>query len=150
MILLNQVLTSNHIWLDVELPSKKKTLERLSELFAAADVGLNADEVFSQLSEREKLGSTGLGHGVALPHCRLEQCQAPIALALRLAEPIAFDAVDNKPIDLVFALIVPGAADRQHLELLAQVAKRLGDAERRVALRAATDSHTFLAELSQD
>lgn len=150
MIQLSEVLTSDHIWLDVELPSKKKTLEWLSECFGAAQVGLSSDEVFSQLSEREKLGSTGVGHGVALPHCRLEQCQAPIAMALRLAEPIAYDAVDNKPIDLVFALVVPGAADRQHLELLAQIAKRFGDAQRRDTLRAASDANTFLNELSRD
>lgn len=150
MIHLNEVLTSNRIWLDVNIPSKKKTLERLSEHFANAGVGLTADTVFMQLSDREKLGSTGVGFGVALPHCRSEECQAPIAVALRLAEPIAFDAVDNKPIDLVFALIVPGTADRQHLELLAQVAKRFGDAKRREALRAAPDAETFFAELSQD
>lgn len=150
MILLNQVLTPKQVWLDVKLPSKKKTLERLSEFFDAARVGLVANDVFLQLSEREKLGSTGVGYGVALPHCRLANCQAPIAMALRLAEPIAWDAVDHKPIDLVFALIVPGAADRQHLELLAQVAKRFGDAHRTMALRAAADADTFWAELSQD
>jgi PTS system nitrogen regulatory IIA component len=150
MIHLSEVLTTDQIWLDVELPSKKKTLERLSEYFEAAQVGLPAADVFVQLSEREKLGSTGLGHGVALPHCRMEQCQKPIAIALRLAQPIAFDAVDNKPIDLVFALIVPGTADRQHLELLAQVAKRFGDASRRDALRSATSADLFLTELSRD
>lgn len=150
MIHLSEVLTVDHIELDVALPSKKKTLERLSELFAEAQTELCANAVFTHLSDREKLGSTGVGHGVALPHTRMESCQAPIAIALRLTQPIAFDAVDNKPIDLVFALIVPGTADRQHLELLAQVAKRFGDAERREALRKAPSAEAFLDELKAD
>ncbi len=81
------------------------------------------DEVLSQLVAREKLGSTGLGEGIAIPHCRIDNCSQPTGTLLTLAEPIDFDSPDNQPVDLVFALLVPAEAHQQHLETLAGLAR---------------------------
>jgi PTS system nitrogen regulatory IIA component len=84
---------------------------------------------------RERLGSTGIGNGVAIPHARSPHCKTPIAGFLRLQEPIDFDAVDGEPVDLLFVLLVPEEADETHLSLLAEVASIMNDAGTRAQLR---------------
>ena len=115
--------------------SKKRVLEFFSTFIAQNTPSLDSQEVFSRLIGRERLGSTGIGHGVAIPHARNPHCKAPIAGFLRLAEPVDFDAVDGDPVDLVFVLLVPEEADDAHLALLGQVAGVMNDAETRSALR---------------
>jgi len=112
---------------DAQVKSKKRTLELLSELLAGSDPGLGQSEVFASLLNREKLGSTGLGHGVALPHGRLAGCQRPFGALLRLATPIDFDAVDGQPVDLLFSMVVPEESTEEHLQLLAQLAEMFSD-----------------------
>jgi PTS system nitrogen regulatory IIA component len=107
--------------------SKKRALEMASEMLAASSEELGQAEVFSALLGREKLGSTGLGHGVALPHGRLGTCGQPVGALLVLAEPIDFDAVDGQPVDLLFAMLVPEESTEEHLALLAQLAELFGD-----------------------
>ncbi|WP_163649886.1 PTS IIA-like nitrogen regulatory protein PtsN [Modicisalibacter sp. 'Wilcox'] len=115
--------------------SKKRVLEFFSTFIAQNTPSLDSQEVFSRLIGRERLGSTGIGNGVAIPHARNPHCKAPIAGFLKLQEPIDFDAVDGEPVDLIFVLLVPEEADDTHLALLGQVAGIMNDATIRARLR---------------
>ena len=121
------ILAPSRVVRDAQVTSKKRALELLSELLAGSDPGLGQSEVFASLLGREKLGSTGLGHGVALPHGRLAGCQRPYGALLLLETPIDFDAVDGEPVDLLFAMVVPEASTDEHLQLLAQLAEMFSD-----------------------
>ncbi|EMI5490820.1 PTS IIA-like nitrogen regulatory protein PtsN [Providencia stuartii] len=108
--------------------SKKRALEIISEL-AAAELGLPENTVFEALLTREKVGTTGIGGGIAIPHGKLaegEHTQA-VGVFLHLEEPIAFDAIDNQPVDLLFALLVPADQCKTHLHTLSLIAKKLAD-----------------------
>lgn len=105
-----------------EVSSKKRALERISELLADIAPDLTRDEIFDCLIERERLGSTGLGKGVAIPHGRINGLQEPVGAFIRLDEGIDFDAIDGLPVDLLFALLVPSESTKEHLGLLAQLA----------------------------
>ncbi len=122
----------------VEGSSKKKVLEIIGEIAASRLSGTTSFDVFESLLNRERLGSTGIGMGVAIPHGRLATANKPIAVLLTLSEPIEFDAIDNQPVDIVFALIVPEDAHEQHLQTLAAVAQRLNEKACTRALRDAT------------
>lgn len=115
--------------------SKKRVLEFFSTFISQNTPSLDSQEVFSRLIGRERLGSTGIGNGVAIPHARNPHCKAPLAGFLKLAEPVDFDAVDGEPVDLVFVLLVPEEADDTHLALLGQVAGVMNDADTRQQLR---------------
>ncbi|GAB2796208.1 PTS IIA-like nitrogen regulatory protein PtsN [Halomonas shantousis] len=117
--------------------SKKRVLEFFSTFIAQNTPSLDSQEVFSRLIGRERLGSTGIGNGVAIPHARNPHCKTPIAGFLRLQTPIDFDAIDGEPVDLIFVLLVPEEADDTHLALLAQVAGVMNDATTRTKLRQA-------------
>ncbi len=121
------IINPDRIVTGTQATSKKRALEMASELLAASSDELGQAEVFTALLGREKLGSTGLGHGVALPHGRLASCGQPVGALLALAAPIEFDAVDGAPVDLLFAMLVPEASTEEHLELLAQLAELFGD-----------------------
>lgn len=118
---------------------KKRLLETLAQLLADGD-GERERLLFDSLCQRERLGSTGLGHGIAIPHGRIPGIQVATAALLKLAEPIDFGAPDGAPVDLLFALAVPEHFTQQHLVLLAQIAEMFGDAAFRDKLRAASDS----------
>ncbi|MBB3191647.1 PTS sugar transporter subunit IIA [Halomonas cerina] len=129
--------------------SKKRVLEFFSTFIAQNTPSLDSQEVFSRLIGRERLGSTGIGHGVAIPHARSPHCKAPIAGFMKLAEPVDFDAMDGEPVDLVFVLLVPEEADDAHLALLGEVAGIMNDADTRSQLRHCTsqrDLHERLIE----
>lgn len=119
--------------------SKKRLFETLTRIICDDQACLDYDTVFSQLIAREKLGSTGLGMGIAIPHCRTDNCDQPLGTLLSLADPIDFDAPDDQAVDLVFALLVPGEAHQQHLDILAGVASLFSEADFCEQLRAATD-----------
>jgi nitrogen PTS system EIIA component len=101
--------------------------------------------VYEKLQERERLGSTGLGGGIALPHARMEGLENARGAFLNLAEPVAFDAVDGRPVDLVFGLLVPQSATEQHLQLLAALARLFHDKSFCDGLRKAEDPAAVLA-----
>lgn len=107
--------------------SKKKVLEHISEAVAEAHPALTSHQIFDNLVARERLGSTGIGQGIAIPHSRLEQCQQVIGCLFVLKEQVSFDAIDNQPVDLLFVLIVPKEASSEHLELLSQIAEKFND-----------------------
>ena len=143
------LLTPARVLAGVNITSKKRLLEQISGLLAE---GAGADverRVFDSLCAREKLGSTGLGHGVAIPHGRTAALPGAVGAFLRLSEPIDFSALDAKPVDLVFALAVPEHFSNQHLLLLSQLAEMFSDAGFCARLRAAPD-HAALYSLLAD
>jgi PTS system nitrogen regulatory IIA component len=130
----------------VEIGSKKRLLEVLGELLARNDLTLSPEGVFGHLLERERLGSTGLGHGIALPHARMKGVTEAIGAFVQIGTGIDFDAVDDEPVDLAFAMLVPEAASEMHLQLLSTLAAIFSDAATREALRRA-DSPEDVIEL---
>ena len=117
--------------------SKKKVLELIGQLAAPRLSGTTSYDVFESLLNRERLGSTGIGLGVAIPHGRLSSANKPVAVLLTLDEAVDFDAIDNQPVDIIFALIVPEEEHEQHLQTLAAVAQRLNEKTCTRALREA-------------
>ncbi len=107
--------------------SKKRILEKVGRLLASAVPDLTQDMVFDKLLERERLGSTGLGQGIALPHARMPGVEQACGAFLQLEIAADFDAIDQQPVDLVFALLVPEEATQKHLQLLATLASLLSD-----------------------
>ncbi len=134
------ILTPECTLADVAASSKKRLLEFASEVIADHFVSLEAHRLFDELIARERLGSTALGHGVAIPHCRIDGLSVTVGALFRLAEPIDFDAPDDQPVDLVFVLVVPREARDDHLAILSNLARGFSDAERRRALREADGS----------
>jgi len=109
--------------------SKKRVLQNLGELLAQSAPELSPDDTFDKLLERERLGSTGLGHGIALPHARVTGIDEAYGAFVQLGSSVDFDAIDNQPVDLVFGLLVPESATREHLQLLAHLASMFSNAE---------------------
>ncbi len=107
--------------------SKKRALELVSELMTAGGTGLNAAAVFTCLVERERLGSTGLGHGAAIPHARLQGLEHALCAFLKLDEGVAFDAADGEPVRMICALLVPEQSTSEHLNILAMLAEMFSD-----------------------
>ena len=143
-----QLISSENIAHDVEAASKKRVLERLSELIADHSGKLAASEVFDSLVARERLGSTGVGHGVAIPHGRLKDNERTIAAFVKLKHAIDFDAIDSEPVDLLFALLVPEHSTEEHLTMLSELAEMFNDDEFRDKLRGAGNSSELLRLLS--
>ncbi len=127
-----------------DIQSKKRALQRLSELLASSAPGLDPQRVFDHLLERERLGSTGLGHGIALPHARMPELDRAVGAFLRLPQGIGFDAIDDRPVDLAFALLVPQEATEEHLQLLAKLASMFGNPRLTESLRRAEDTEAIL------
>lgn len=149
---LQAILPPERTLFDVPGGSKKRVLEFFSTFIAQNTPSLDSQEVFSRLIGRERLGSTGIGSGVAIPHARDPHCKAPIAGFLKLADAVDFDAIDGEPVDLVFVLLVPEEADDTHLALLGQVAGMMNDAEVRHRLRQSESQrelHEILLEAIQ-
>jgi PTS system nitrogen regulatory IIA component len=121
--------------------SRKRALEMISELVANNnDQGLTQADIFTSLIGREKLGSTGIGHGVALPHARIAGTEQAMGVFAKLPEAIEFDAIDNQPVDMMFALMVPENSADEHLQILAQLAQMFSNADFCSQLREAKDS----------
>jgi PTS system nitrogen regulatory IIA component len=121
----------------VEGGSKKRALEFLANAIAQDVPGIDADDLFRRLTGRERLGSTGIGHGIAIPHCRAENCTGTIGALITLAAPIEFDAIDSQPVDILFAMLVPEDAHDEHIQTLAALAGALSNGEYRDRLRSA-------------
>ena len=117
------LLQEERISLDDRTSSKKKTLERLASLLTIEGRPPGSEQIYEKLLERERLGSTGMSHGIAIPHARIKGLRQPRGAFLRLDEPIDFDALDGQPVDLVFGLLVPEQATGEHLALLAELAQ---------------------------
>lgn len=140
---LAQLLTPERTACQVPGLSKKRLFETLARIISDDQISLSYDEVFSQLIARERLGSTGLGEGIAIPHCRIGNCSQPVGTLITLSEPIDFDAPDNQPVDLVFALLVPEEANQQHLDTLASLARLFSQKSFCADLRSAEDENSM-------
>lgn len=132
----------------VALTSKKRVLERASTLLASAPGQPDEREIFESLCARERLGSTGLGGGVAIPHGRVQSGDTVSGAFIRLAEAVDFDAPDQEPVDILFALVVPEHFTDQHLELLAQLAQIFRDQSFCERIRNTNDSAEILGLLA--
>ncbi|WP_095107829.1 PTS IIA-like nitrogen regulatory protein PtsN [Pseudomonas sp. Irchel 3E20] len=143
MIRLENILTPGRSLANVPGGSKKRALEKIANLIADQVPDLEMQDVFESLIAREKLGSTGFGNGIAIPHCRLKGCESPISALIHLDAPIDFDAIDGAPVDLLFVLLVPEAATDAHLELLRQIASMLDREDVRKKLRSAQSSEAL-------
>ena len=124
---------------NVDATSKKRAFEEVGLLFENQQ-GLNRALITDSLFARERLGSTGLGHGVAIPHGRIKGLKAPMAAVFQLQTPIGFDAPDDQPVGLLIFLLVPEAATQKHLEILSEIAELLSDRALRERLLNSTDA----------
>ncbi len=145
---IEDLLSSDNVIADFKASSKKQTIQSLSRKLADHQ-GLDAREVFEKLLERERLGSTGVGKGVAIPHARVMGLDRIVGLFARLPNPIEFDSVDDQPVDLVFMLLAPEEAGAEHLKALAKVSRLLRSDDMCKKLRLTADSSALYAMLAQ-
>ena len=139
---LSEILSPSRTVCRVDGASKKRLLETIAHTIADDQPNLDYATVLDQLIAREKLGSTGLGGGIAIPHCRVEHCPAPLGSLVSLATGIDFDAPDDA-VDLLFVLIVPAEEHQEHLDILATIARRFSQPDYCASLRAATDAQSL-------
>lgn len=129
--------------------SRKRLLQEFGDLASSA-YGLSASRVVEALQDRENLGPTGVGHGVALPHARLNDIDSVLGAFILLEKPVDFNSVDRQPVDIAFALFAPEEAGVEHLKALARVSRSLRDASICAKLRANQDAGTLFAILTED
>lgn len=144
---LASILPAAQVLVRVEATSKKRAFEEAGLLFESL-YGLSRALVTDSLFSRERLGSTGLGHGVAIPHGRIKGLKAPMAAVFQLSRPIGFDAPDEQAVNLLIFLLVPEAATQKHLEILSEIAEMLSDASLRQKLAVcptAAELHALIA-----
>jgi PTS system nitrogen regulatory IIA component len=139
---LSQILPPAQVLVCVEATSKKRAFEEAGLLFESQH-GLNRALITDSLFARERLGSTGLGHGVAIPHGRIKGLKSPMAAVFQLHAPIGFDAPDEQAVALLIFLLVPEAATQKHLEILSEIAELLSDSALREQLKSSSDAHTL-------
>ncbi|MGQ0545380.1 MAG: PTS IIA-like nitrogen regulatory protein PtsN [Betaproteobacteria bacterium] len=139
MSLVAKLLPASHVHLDVQVSSKKRLFEQVGLLFENQD-GIAKSVVFDSLFARERLGSTGLGQGVAIPHGRIKGLKDALGAFFRLGQPIPFDAPDGNPVTLVFVLLVPEKATEKHLQILSELAQMFCDKSLREAMGRASDA----------
>jgi PTS system nitrogen regulatory IIA component len=140
---IDSILTPERTVKSAPVSSKKKVLEYLGSFIADHIPESSADDIYERLLNRERMGSTGIGEGIAIPHCRLKQCEKTFGVLLQLEHPIDFDAIDRQPVDLIFALLVPEEATDEHLKTLSMLAQKLSQADYREALRNSPDSQNL-------
>ena len=136
---LASILPESQVLVSVDATSKKRAFEEAGLLFENLH-GLSRALVTDSLFARERLGSTGLGHGVAIPHGRIKGLKAPMAALFQLEQPIGFDAPDERPVKLLIFLLVPEAATQKHLEILSELAEWLSDSNLRERMKASPDA----------
>jgi len=149
MHLNSDILPLSNIVLDLSVTSKKRAFEQAGLLFENHH-GIARTAVFNSLIGRERLGSTALGHSVAVPHGRIKDLKEPYAAFIRLAEPVRFDISDGRKASLLFILLVPETATQLHLDLLAEIARLMSDDELRLALTTETDPEVIHKLLTRE
>ena len=150
MNLVSRLLPVNHVVLGLDVSSKKRLFEQIGLVFENSRQ-IPRMRVFDALFDREKLGSTGLGYGVAIPHGRIKTLKEPACAFVRTAQPIPFESPDGAPVNLVFAMLVPEHATEAHLELLSELAQMFSDPQLRESLAATQDiqaAHRLITEWS--
>jgi len=142
MNLISKILPTANVMVDFHAAAKSTVFEAAGVVFER-QAGMSSKLVTDALNQREKLCSTGLGQGVAIPHGRIKGLKAPLGAFVRMAAPIPFEAPDGKPVGLIFIMLVPEQANESHLQLLSELAQMFSDREFRDALIAAGDAHAL-------
>jgi PTS system nitrogen regulatory IIA component len=145
---LKDIMSAEAVRFSPHTSSKKRLLQEISDQ-AASVYGLDASEVAAALTEREKLGSTGVGRGVAIPHARLDGLDRVYGFFTRLEKPVDFDSMDRQPVDLIFTILAPQKEGAEHLKALALVSRTLRSENTCSKLRANDDAATLYALLTQ-
>lgn len=140
---LNTILSADRIVLDLEATSKKRVFEQAGQLFEA-QLGIARAQIFDSLFAREKLGSTGIGQGIAIPHGRIKGLKQAAGAFFRLGTPVPFDSPDGRPVNLLFVLLVPEQATEEHLQILSELAQRFAERSFRDSLNSAGDAAAVL------
>jgi PTS system nitrogen regulatory IIA component len=148
MSLLSKLLPAANVILGLEVTSKKRVFEHVGLLFENA-LGIGRGHVFDALFARERLGSTGLGHGIAIPHGRIKGLREAAGAFVRTKAPIAFEAPDGNPVQLIFVLLVPEKATDLHLQILSELAQMFSDKEMRAQLAALLDARDVQRLISE-
>lgn len=138
----NNLIKIDQIQLNYSASSKKKALEAISQIISDNYPEYTIHKVFETLIERERLGSTSIGHGVALPHGRLSECTDTIGVFISLSEGIDYGAIDKEPVKLLFALLIPDHSTEEHLQILAKLAEFFRNKDNRQRLENATSPET--------
>jgi PTS system nitrogen regulatory IIA component len=141
---LSNILSVSQVLLDLEAGSKKRVFEQAGMLFET-HLGIARAVVFDSLFAREKLGSTGLGQGIAIPHGRIKGLKHAAGAFIRLTTPVPFDSPDGRPVNLLFVLLVPEQATEQHLQILSELAQRFAERPFRESLLTAPDAAAVVA-----
>ncbi|MDD7805430.1 MAG: PTS sugar transporter subunit IIA [Endozoicomonas sp. (ex Botrylloides leachii)] len=149
-MIIKNILTPARTLCSVRGSSKKKVLELIATAISEEIPAISGKALFSSLISRERLGTTGIGDGIAIPHCRTKYCTEPIGLFIQFAEPIDFEATDHKPVDLVFALIVPEESSQQHLDILKALVGRFQTSKLLAKLRGASNSAELYDIITSD
>ncbi|HEX2530471.1 MAG TPA: PTS sugar transporter subunit IIA [Burkholderiaceae bacterium] len=142
----SQILPAANVVLDLDVSSKKRAFEQAGLIFEN-NCGIARSAVSDNLFARERLGSTGLGHGVAVPHGRIKGLKAPLAAFMRLSDPIPFESPDGQPVKLLIFLLIPDHVTQQHLEILSEIAEMFSNEEFRNTLATMKDPASVHARL---
>ncbi|MBO6509207.1 MAG: PTS IIA-like nitrogen regulatory protein PtsN [Roseibium sp.] len=145
---LSDLLSNDAVIAGLKVKSKKQAIQELSAK-AAELTGLSEREIFDTLLQRERLGSTGVGHGIAIPHGKLTRLDRLVGLFAKLESPVDFDSLDDQPVDLVFLLLAPESAGADHLKALARIARQLRDNAVTQGLRGTADKKEIFELLTQ-
>ena len=147
-MIINDIISLDRTECSVDCNSKKRIFEVISQSAVQQSPDLDQLEVLASLLAREKMGSTGIGHGIAIPHGKIKGLSNMIAVIVTSNKPIDFDAIDDKPVDIFFAILVPEEQTEQHLSALSGIAKKLSDKETVRAIRRATSKNEIIAALT--
>ncbi|AKH68857.1 PTS IIA-like nitrogen-regulatory protein PtsN [Spongiibacter sp. IMCC21906] len=142
----DSILSQGRTHCGTSVNSKKRLLEQVAQFISEDDSNYDQGELFNDLLARERLGSTGIGHGVAIPHCRSSRCQRITGILLKLDKAIEFESIDDQPVDLVFALIVPAEAHDEHVKVLGSLAAAFNEESFRSRLRQADSDQTLFEQ----
>lgn len=145
----SEILTAQRVLCGLEAKSKKRALEIMSELIVKDSLPALHQEVFNCLISRERLGSTGLGHGVAIPHARVPRISNVVGAFIQLTEGVDYDAPDAQPVDLIFGLLVPEESNEEHLQILSKLAETFSDGALRARLRSCGTTAEIVELLTQ-
>ncbi len=148
MMDLSDLISQEAVVVGLKASSKKQAIQELATK-AAELTGLSEREIFDTLLQRERLGSTGVGHGVAIPHGKLVKLDKLVGVFARMERPVDFDALDDQPVDLIFLLLAPEGAGADHLKALARIARQLRDTKIASGLRTAIDAEAAFVLLTQ-
>jgi nitrogen PTS system EIIA component len=132
---IKSLLTPNRVLCRIEAGSKRRALEILANTIAKDIPAIDAETLFRRFMARERLGSTGIGYGIAIPHCSIDECTDAIGALITITEPVDFDALDSQPVDILFAMLVPEGAHVEHLQNLAALANAMNNEQFRQQLR---------------